>query len=244
MRLERFKEATELFKLAIRQDPRLEWKASLANAYTGRAVRKERYPLWAMLTRHKPDNVATKHRFRLESAENGRPYRIKSQHCGRHTNLASTVWGLRENRAASRDHRCWAAERADEPDLCSSAGTAFWRSGQASAVREAPRLAPLTLGDCRDPGRNMIGLLQVSALQEGGADECRRRTNSNVRFPARPSQELAPRPQPLAALATAPSRSGIPNLKPHHTQDQRYIPPHAPSNCSRTRYPCTLSILA
>jgi tetratricopeptide (TPR) repeat protein len=37
LRQERFKEATELFKLAIRQDPRPDWKAALAEAYTGRA---------------------------------------------------------------------------------------------------------------------------------------------------------------------------------------------------------------
>src|SRR5271165_4317408 len=34
---ERFKEAVELFKLVIRQDPRPEWKQSLADAYGGRA---------------------------------------------------------------------------------------------------------------------------------------------------------------------------------------------------------------
>lgn len=37
LRQERFKEATELFKLAIRQDPRPEWKELLADAYSGRA---------------------------------------------------------------------------------------------------------------------------------------------------------------------------------------------------------------
>ena len=37
LRQERFKEATELFKLAIRQDPRPDWKESLADAYSGRA---------------------------------------------------------------------------------------------------------------------------------------------------------------------------------------------------------------
>jgi hypothetical protein len=37
LRQERFKEATELFKLAIRRDPRPEWKESLATAYSGRA---------------------------------------------------------------------------------------------------------------------------------------------------------------------------------------------------------------
>ena len=34
---ERFKEAVELFKLVVRQDPRPEWKAALADAYLGRA---------------------------------------------------------------------------------------------------------------------------------------------------------------------------------------------------------------
>jgi tetratricopeptide (TPR) repeat protein len=34
---ERFKEAVELFKLVIRQEPRPEWKESLAEAYAGRA---------------------------------------------------------------------------------------------------------------------------------------------------------------------------------------------------------------
>jgi len=34
---ERFKEAVELFKLLVRQDPRPEWKESLADAYSGRA---------------------------------------------------------------------------------------------------------------------------------------------------------------------------------------------------------------
>src|SRR5271166_1202650 len=34
---QRFKEAIELFKLVIRQDPRPEWKQSLADAYGGRA---------------------------------------------------------------------------------------------------------------------------------------------------------------------------------------------------------------
>ena len=37
LRQQRFKEAIELFKQAIRQEPRLEWKDSLANAYRGRA---------------------------------------------------------------------------------------------------------------------------------------------------------------------------------------------------------------
>jgi len=37
LRQQRFKEATELFKLAIRQDPRPEWTESLADAYSGRA---------------------------------------------------------------------------------------------------------------------------------------------------------------------------------------------------------------
>jgi tetratricopeptide (TPR) repeat protein len=37
LRQERFKEATELFKLAIRQDPRPEWQEALAVAYSGRA---------------------------------------------------------------------------------------------------------------------------------------------------------------------------------------------------------------
>jgi Flp pilus assembly protein TadD len=37
LRQERFKEATELFKLAIRQDPRPEWKEALAVAYSDRA---------------------------------------------------------------------------------------------------------------------------------------------------------------------------------------------------------------
>jgi tetratricopeptide (TPR) repeat protein len=37
LRQERFKEAIELFKLAIRQDPRPEWKESLADAYRSRA---------------------------------------------------------------------------------------------------------------------------------------------------------------------------------------------------------------
>lgn len=37
LRQERFKEAVELFKLAIRQDPRSEWKELLADAYRGRA---------------------------------------------------------------------------------------------------------------------------------------------------------------------------------------------------------------
>jgi hypothetical protein len=48
-----------------------------------RGWRKERYPLCAMITRHKPDNGATKHRSRPKSAENGGPYRMKSQRCGR-----------------------------------------------------------------------------------------------------------------------------------------------------------------
>ena len=34
---ERFKEAVELYKLMIRQDPRADWKESLAEAYRGRA---------------------------------------------------------------------------------------------------------------------------------------------------------------------------------------------------------------
>src|SRR5690349_20927837 len=34
---EKFKEAVDLFKLAIRQQPRPEWKESLADAYRGRA---------------------------------------------------------------------------------------------------------------------------------------------------------------------------------------------------------------
>jgi hypothetical protein len=38
-----------------------------------------------MITRHKTDNGATNCRFRPKSAENGGPYHIKSQHCGRHT---------------------------------------------------------------------------------------------------------------------------------------------------------------
>lgn len=37
LRLEQFKEAIETFKLMIRQDPRPEWKQSLADAYQGRA---------------------------------------------------------------------------------------------------------------------------------------------------------------------------------------------------------------
>ena len=37
LRQERFKEATELFKMAIRQDPRPELKEALAVAYSGRA---------------------------------------------------------------------------------------------------------------------------------------------------------------------------------------------------------------
>ena len=37
LRQERFKEAIELFKLAIRQEPRPEWKESLADAWRGRA---------------------------------------------------------------------------------------------------------------------------------------------------------------------------------------------------------------
>jgi hypothetical protein len=41
--------------------------------------------LHAMTTRHKTDNGATNCRFRPKSAENGGPYHIKSQHCGRHT---------------------------------------------------------------------------------------------------------------------------------------------------------------
>jgi hypothetical protein len=39
-----------------------------------------------MITRHKTDNRATNCRFRPKSAQNGGPYRIESQHCGRHTN--------------------------------------------------------------------------------------------------------------------------------------------------------------
>src|SRR5947209_10051352 len=37
LKQEKFKEAVELFKLAIRQEPRAEWKDSLADAYCGRA---------------------------------------------------------------------------------------------------------------------------------------------------------------------------------------------------------------
>src|SRR5277367_6867016 len=37
MQQERFKEAIELYKLIIRQDPRPEWKDALAGAYCGRA---------------------------------------------------------------------------------------------------------------------------------------------------------------------------------------------------------------
>lgn len=37
MRQARFKEAIELLKLMIRQDPRPEWKELLADAYRGRA---------------------------------------------------------------------------------------------------------------------------------------------------------------------------------------------------------------
>ncbi len=37
LQLGRFKEAVDLFKLAVRQDPRPEWKAALADAYQGRA---------------------------------------------------------------------------------------------------------------------------------------------------------------------------------------------------------------
>src|SRR5271165_7404496 len=44
-----------------------------------------------MLTRHKLDKAATNRPFRPKSAENGGSYRIKSQHCGRHT---CTVWQL------------------------------------------------------------------------------------------------------------------------------------------------------
>jgi hypothetical protein len=40
-----------------------------------------------MLTRHKLDNAATKRRFKPKSTENGGPYRIKSQRCGRHTHF-------------------------------------------------------------------------------------------------------------------------------------------------------------
>ena len=37
LKQQRFKEAVELFKPMIRQDPRPEWKHSLAEAYRGRA---------------------------------------------------------------------------------------------------------------------------------------------------------------------------------------------------------------
>jgi len=37
LKQQRFKEAVELFKLMIRQDPRPEWRQSLAEAYRGRA---------------------------------------------------------------------------------------------------------------------------------------------------------------------------------------------------------------
>ncbi len=37
LRQERFKEAVELFKQLVRQDPRPEWREALANAYGGRA---------------------------------------------------------------------------------------------------------------------------------------------------------------------------------------------------------------
>jgi hypothetical protein len=41
--------------------------------------------LHAMITRHKPHRTVTTRRSRPESAPKPPPYRIKSQHCGRHT---------------------------------------------------------------------------------------------------------------------------------------------------------------
>ena len=40
-----------------------------------------------MITRHKSNNAATNPRFRPKSAPKAAPYRIKSQHCGRHTKV-------------------------------------------------------------------------------------------------------------------------------------------------------------
>ena len=40
-----------------------------------------------MLTRHKLHALATSRRLRPKSAPKPAPYRIKSQHCGRHTNF-------------------------------------------------------------------------------------------------------------------------------------------------------------
>src|ERR1700693_1585872 len=56
--------------------------------------------LCAMITRHKPDNGATKRRSRPESAEHGGPYRIKSQRCGRHTNYKAPT--VKQHLAAMR----------------------------------------------------------------------------------------------------------------------------------------------
>jgi hypothetical protein len=44
-----------------------------------------------MITRHEPDTGATKPRAGPESAENGGPYHMKSQGCGRHTKVAARV---------------------------------------------------------------------------------------------------------------------------------------------------------
>jgi hypothetical protein len=60
--------------MACNMEPRPEtWRDSL---------------LHAMITRHKPNRTVTTCRFRRESAPKPTPYRIKSQHCGRHT-----TWG-------------------------------------------------------------------------------------------------------------------------------------------------------
>jgi hypothetical protein len=40
-----------------------------------------------MITRHKLHADITNLQFRPKSARNGAPYRIKSQHCGRHTDI-------------------------------------------------------------------------------------------------------------------------------------------------------------
>ena len=56
---------------------RLDWKHGVHSV------------LHAMITRHKPHVGATNRLSRPKSAQNGGPYRIESQHCGRHTLLAA-----------------------------------------------------------------------------------------------------------------------------------------------------------
>jgi tetratricopeptide (TPR) repeat protein len=120
LKQQRFKEAVELFKPMIRQDPRPEWKQSLAEAYRGRAralAAKKMFKEAAMVVENTlgPDGTLADPVFYLHCLIRDGQHQKAAAHVRQYVGTESTC-----RRMPTGPDSCWRRFRRDRRSLPSA----------------------------------------------------------------------------------------------------------------------------